>query len=188
MKSFRVLALVSCSCVCFFLVLVASRSAEAHIAKNDGNITVTLHINPEDYPVINVPQELTFIYGTLQDGFNANNCDCKMEMKDSNGALVLKKDVPATGNYFGEIPYTFRNTGVYRIYLSGRPTTPKGFQPFSFNYSIRVALAVPGGTPAPPPESLIKKIAIIAGVSAIILLALGAVVYQIIRDSRENKE
>ncbi len=172
-----------------FCTLLYPQAAQAHITKTDGSMSVTLHINPQDYPVINVPQQFTFLYDNSQSGFSTEKCDCVMEMRDSSGALILKKDVSAISKYTGgRIPYTFKDTGVYRIYLSGQPITLGSFQPFNINYSIRVATSLPGQTPATTPLSTSKQIAIIVGVSAIILLVLGAVVYQIKRDLREYKE
>lgn len=124
------------------LWLVPAKTS-AHIVETDGDMSVTLHILPQDYPVINVPQTLEFIYGKPATGFDAHNCVCTMALLQ-NDRQILQEEVPATNSYFGKLTYTFKETGVYKVLLEGKPRHSEDFRPFNLTYNIRVAKSVPG--------------------------------------------
>ena len=60
-KAVMVRVALAASLILVSFVLPAK--ASAHIIATDGGMEVTLHIDQEDYPVVNVPQVLIFIYG-----------------------------------------------------------------------------------------------------------------------------
>jgi hypothetical protein len=153
----------------FCLLIAPSHTALAHIVASDGDMSVNLHIDPEDYPVINVPQTFVFIYGSpISTAFDARNCVCTMTISE-RGKILLHKVVPPSNNYFGKYSYTFKKSDVYKLQLTGEPKISGQFSPFNVIYNIRVANYVPGesaNVPATDKWWAVKPMAIIG--SAII--------------------
>lgn len=167
--------LLACGLLLLSLWLAPAKTS-AHIVESDGDMTVTLHINPQDYPVINVPQTLEFIYGTPGGKFDARTCTCTMTLLQDNKQL-LKKEVPSVNNYFGKLTYTFKKTGVYKVLLSGVPKSSANFSRFNLTFNIRVAKSVPGEAsayskiPSAPRGNLVKNVLISVGTASLVVSA-----------------
>lgn len=161
-------------CTLLFLsVWLTPAKTSAHIIESDGAMSVTLHIQPQDYPVINVPQTLEFIYGQPNGKFDARTCTCTMTLL-RNDKQIFQKVVPPVNNYFGKLTYTFHQTGVYTILLSGVPKSYDNFSPFNLNFNIRVAKSVPAEAAAysqsPVPGSdLIKNVLLSVGAASLVV-------------------
>lgn len=156
------------------LTLVFSPAALAHIVAYDGDAVVTLHIEPYDSPVAGVPEKLTFIYGTVPGTFDAHKCICKLTMT-KGGRTVVQKTVSPTGSYYGELSYTFKNTGIYELQLAGAPVSASGFKPFNVSYRISV-----GGGPssgAASPQKKLSPALIAAAVALPFLIAFSTLTF-----------
>lgn len=144
--------------VFFLMLLSGAPKISAHELSSDGGMHVTLHVEPDDDPVINKPQKLVFIYSDELQKFDAQNCSCTVTISDSL-KQVFTGPVPPAASYFGEIPYTFNKAETYRVRLAGEPKTAGAFTPFNVAYEIGVK-AKAGATTAPKNPDGSQKIII----------------------------
>lgn len=95
--------------------------ALAHFPATDKQMTVTLHVDPNDQPIAGQPAVLNFIYDDQQGKFNSQKCDCRVAIYDQ-GTQVFSglSDPDSTGVYGGNLSYMFSKAGAYTINLSGR--------------------------------------------------------------------
>jgi hypothetical protein len=125
-----------------FLTPCFTRLASAHILQTDGAISVLLHTNPDDDPIIGKPADLLFLVSDRTSGFTTANCNCAITISKDNKQLLggpLTK-VDSLNTIFGfSQPFTFPQKGIYTVVVTGSPKTPKSFQNFQVKYDLRVA-------------------------------------------------
>ncbi len=121
----------------------------AHVLQVDGEIGVTVHIDPDDDPVAN--QQLG-INLTIQDKSNrfAQVADCTCTLTVRSGEQTLQT-IPL--NFTGSkalVSYTFPQNGTYNLTVKGDPKTANAFQPFAVNFQYYVRSGTSGiGTKQP---------------------------------------
>lgn len=162
----------------FFLVNATS----AHFLQSDGSIAITLHLEPDDDPIINQPAQLLFIVSDSKNQFNPANCDCRVEVSHDNQILLnqqlLEKNASSSVYAFSQ-SITFPKADGYQIKLIGQPKSASSFTPFQavFNVSMK---RMPGQPPSPDGTDILKSVLtpdpapsfIIPTVAAAIFLAI----------------
>ncbi len=124
----------------FALIILFSSTAQlgfAHETKYDGDISVFLHVSPNDTAVAGKESELHIILNRKFESFKNEDCLCYVEIKRDD--TILKKEEILKGeNSFTSIPYTFQNTGIYQIKIYGNPKEDADFGAFEITFDERV--------------------------------------------------
>jgi hypothetical protein len=180
------------------LLASPSRIASAHSADRDGDVGALLHIDPEDYPVINRPQTLKFLYSDIQNKFKPMNCTCTVTISH-NSQEVFRQLVPPRYTKVGIVTYTFSQPDVYQVRLTGVPKEPGQFTPFTLDYSVAVHKFVPGEIqgssylPTPTPAKVYTKslnsfFGVLIGAAFLSLAAAGYLIYNIQKKPKARRK
>lgn len=116
-------------------------TVSAHTLKIDGTMGVTLHIDPDDQPVVGVESKLFVEIEDKSGRFDSNNpsnCFCILRVV-SRGETIATLPVVSGGSY-AQLRYTFAAPGRYRVIVEGKPNKDgQLFQAFSttFEYYVR---------------------------------------------------
>ncbi|CAN5154256.1 hypothetical protein BH09PAT2_BH09PAT2_10820 [soil metagenome] len=112
----------------------------AHTLKIDGNIGITLHIDPDDEPLAGKEAKILFDIQDKShqfDSANPSNCNCFLEIKDSSKSL--EKLSLVAGNTYSQLRYTFPYGGKYTFIVTGKwDGQGVPFTPFSASYDYYV--------------------------------------------------
>ncbi len=117
----------------FFSSLVS-----AHAFETDGNMTVILHVEPDDSPRAGQKQQLVFFYKDATQQFTSKNCNCRVTITRPDGSTSYSGLAQASGAQSNELSYTFQSSAVYGLTLSGTPRSAGSFQPFVIRYDVHV--------------------------------------------------
>ena len=157
------------------IVLFGSISfASAHTYKTEGTITVLMHSNPDDDPIVGQAAALFFQITDSANKFDATKCDCNLVISKQNqelfrGSLLRIDNAPTI--YGFTKPFTFPEKAVYSITVTGKPTTANLFQSFEVNYDLRVDRGV-----GEPPQTKSTWPWVIGGI--LILAGAGLVLWK----------
>jgi hypothetical protein len=184
-------------CSVAILVGISAPVASAHLVATDGTMGAILHINPEDYPVTNIPQQLVFYYSSLSD-FKPMNCTCTLTISQAGTQISQQVLAPRyTKSALADV--TFKYPAVYQIKLSGAPINGATFTPFNLDYSVAVHTSVPGemaGGPnwnKPVPKKtyeshlMIFTVALLGAAATLIAIA-SYLIYNIQKKSKGDKK
>jgi hypothetical protein len=153
------------------VVLSVTAPVQAHFLAIDGNIGVTLHVDPNDDPVANQPATFFFDVADKAGKFTLANCTCQASLLQ-NGKQIYTQSIAATGFTQAGFGYTFTSPGVYGVRLVGTPLTSNAFQPFTINWNIR---AEPGQAVKVVTATLGQQIAI--GIGFVVLIAIAVCIF-----------
>lgn len=117
-------------------ILLLPAVTSAHFLKTDGSIGAIIHITPDDDPVAGEVSALFFDIKDREDKFRVEDCDCELQIFQ-NGTSLFSESLLTNGDDVSA-SYTFPNTGVYEVKLSGAPINSQGFQSFNLSWDIRV--------------------------------------------------
>lgn len=135
------------SLVLFLWICSIPQKTYAHFPQTDGDIQVTLHIEPDDNPIPGDPATLYFIFEDAVKKFQLKNCDCRISLIEQNKTLLSQKlssqKLPHSV-YTSGASFIFPVYDVYKITLTGRPTFKNAFQPFTLSWYFRVDPDTPG--------------------------------------------
>jgi hypothetical protein len=123
-----------------FLAFGFFKPALAHEYQTDGTITVLLHTNPDDDPVVAEPASLFFQVTDTAGRFDAAKCDCSVTISDQGKQLFSDSLLRIDGAsiYGFTIPFTFPQKAVYGVVVTGKPKTLGAFQSFQVQFALRV--------------------------------------------------
>jgi len=120
----------------------------AHKVEVQGDVGATLHIEPNDIPRAGEPSPTWFAL-TRKGGkiIPLAECTCQLsvyaEPHVSGEIPLLQPALKAvTAERYRGIPGTtinFPRPGAYQLQLSGKPSTGKGFRPFTLKFNVTVA-------------------------------------------------
>jgi hypothetical protein len=120
----------------------------AHFPSTDGDMTVTLHVDPNDDPTAGKQAHLYFLFDDSTKKFALANCTCTVSIteldKQTNAYQLsaLKNSKPSI--WGASLPYVFTERNVYHIVLKGVPKKANAFQPFTVSWYFRVDTINPG--------------------------------------------
>ena len=123
-----------------FVCVYGARSVDAHTLKIDGAIGVSVHINPDDEPIVG-RESAIFVEITDSAGrFNAanpSNCLCTLTIF-SDGVRVAQLPIVSGGSYT-QMRFVFPTSGKYTLVVEGKPNGEgQLFQRFSLTYEYFV--------------------------------------------------
>lgn len=121
-----------------FLLLFFAPQTNAHVLQSDDQVGAILHIIPNDNPVTGEKVEYLLSFQDITKRFSLKNCDCFVSYS-ANGKHVAK--MPLNSNYETDSlnSFAFPEAAVYNLEVSGKPKGDKAFQPFRFNFTVRVS-------------------------------------------------
>jgi hypothetical protein len=170
-KYFQILFLISLS----WLFI---KPASAHIYITDRNITVLLHTNPDDDPIVNQPASMLFEITDKTNRFQVADCDCSV-MISRQGQMLLNSPLLTFNTpsiYEFTMPFTFPEKAVYEITFTGKPKTANAFQAFQVQYNLRVdrdaGQAANPQTNTSSDSGLMRKIWIPLGIAAVAICVI----------------
>jgi hypothetical protein len=114
----------------------------AHFSAEDKNVSVLLHIDPDDDPIPEEPTQIHFDIEDATNQFAPKNCDCTVVVSESGKTLfsgsiqALPSD--AASIYNGSISFTFPKRDVYQVKIDGKPINGATFEPFTVSWDVRV--------------------------------------------------
>ena len=124
-----------------FLIFPFSVSAK-DLSFQSGFIKATLTIKPDEI----VAGEGVGIFLEFKDGsglFSLKRCDCRIKIQNQNKEDVLNLKLQQNEQYVDdrikEIPYIFKDTGIYTIIISG-VSVNKVFPTFSMSEKLEISL------------------------------------------------
>lgn len=124
------------------IFLFLPKSIFAHEFAKDKNISVIMHIEPEDNPTPLEESTFHFDVENSNQEFKLANCDCNVIIKEAGRRIFSAKLIGAldksTSIYNGSIQFVFPKEDTYQIELIGRPISGKAFQPFSLSWNVTV--------------------------------------------------
>jgi hypothetical protein len=123
--------------------LLFTYQASAHVVKSDGNIGVTIHVNPDDDPIVGQPASFFLEIVDKTDKFKPTDCNCIATITENGNQIYSTALFTGTqANDVSAAPffsYTFPEKNIYTVKISGSPKTSDAFQTFSISYDLRVA-------------------------------------------------
>lgn len=160
--------------VIFLFVFIAlQKPVTAHTLKIDGNIGVTLHVEPSDEPVVG---KTSNIFIDIQDNSrkfdpnNPENCDCYLEIL--KGETPLKRISLVAGNSFTQPSYTFPEKGTYTLIVSGVWNGEDvAFDDFRVSYDYYVS-----EKSSSSPHQILEQNSLKKYVPFVILIAIGSII------------
>lgn len=130
--------------VCVHLIFIGFLSfpllTYAHFAATDGNITITMHVDPNDAPIPGKTAYLYFLFAFNDPAkkFHLNECNCIVAVS-RQGKQIFQQRLMDTNNphrsvWGADLPFVFPAKDIYLITLQGSPITPNAFKPFSLTW------------------------------------------------------
>jgi hypothetical protein len=130
-----------------FTILVAI-PVLAHEVEVASDVAATLHIEPNDRPLANVPSKVWFAL-TRKGGqiIPLSQCDCKLAVysvphqKGKTPPLMQPSLVPLNVERYNGIPgatIAFPKAGMYDLELTGTAKPGANFQPFTLSFQVMV--------------------------------------------------
>lgn len=121
--------------IVFVTLLFAASVAVAHETVADEAFTTTMHVAPNDAPIVGEKSEITIQFDQSPTGFLVQDCACLLEIFQ-NGQLVTTIDIVSSVTPI-RVNYIFKGAGEYMLRFSGASkTTPALFSPFSTEYAV----------------------------------------------------
>lgn len=134
-----------------FLGLTAAHAASAHFYLTDGSITVLLHMDPDDDPIVGQPATIHFQITDKTNKFTPANCDCSVIVSEYNGPQILSSSLsappPPSIYEFGQ-KIIFPIKDIYLVTMTGQPKKAGEFSKFKVVYDFRIDRE--SGAPAAP--------------------------------------
>jgi hypothetical protein len=113
---------------------------QAHEIQDDGDMSVLLHMEPEDSPIVGQEATLYFSFTEASDKFKVLDCDCELKITDGNAqvkSLALSEVAESFGANVYTTNVTFPKKGVYTVDLAGKSKTA-AFADFHVDWFVRI--------------------------------------------------
>lgn len=117
----------------FFLISFTTGDfVYSHEARYSGNISASLHIDPNDQPRAQEESILNFTVADTTRRFDFSHCNCRVEIRSAStsDSIILS----GTG-VTAQAPYTFPTSGSYEIVFIGNPVNDADFETFNYSYN-----------------------------------------------------
>ena len=139
MKRYRGISIFLLVIFCF---LFSSATTYAHFPVTDGDMTVTLHVDPNDDPVAGKQSHLFFLFDDATKKFDLADCNCSVSITELGGKTSTQKLIQSKASKLSiwgtSISYVFPERNVYHIVLTGNPIKQNAFKPFTVIWYFRV--------------------------------------------------
>jgi len=125
----------------FTSLVLATIPIHAHVLLTDGNIGVTMHIDPDDAPVAGTPSR--FIFWFKDTTGHLDPARCKGSFTITSGDWMVNSQplfAQINSGLVSVHEFTFEKPGVYTVRVSGYPMGTVSFQPFLLEFKVRVGV------------------------------------------------
>lgn len=115
--------------------------ALAHSTESDGDISLTIHFDPEDDPIAYQQTGFYFHFMDKTNKFKAQDCECTFTVIKGGSEIYsqpLFRDNATPSLNTITLVYTFPEKNIYQVKVTGKPTTANAFKSFAFTFDIRV--------------------------------------------------
>jgi hypothetical protein len=121
------------------ILFVLGTPAWAHVVLTDGTIGVTMHIDPDDAPVVGKLSRFNFWFKDTTGHLDPARCKGTFTVA-LNDWMVTSQPLFALkdSGLVSVHEVTFARPGVYTVRVNGYPTGTVTFQPFLLQFSVRV--------------------------------------------------
>lgn len=157
-------------CLLFSIfLLVFPQHAFAHFPVTDGNITITLHVDPNDDPIPGQPAHLYFLFNfnNPTKKFSIRDCNCIVTVSEEGKQILqqklLDKNNPHLSVWGANMPIVFPERDVYVISIKGDPVTLGNFKSFNLSWNFRVDTSGSGLVRPGPSDIQVLLIALVVG-------------------------
>lgn len=134
----KIIFTIFISLISFFSL---TQPVSAHVLLTSGSIGATVHVDPDDDPIVGNPTNFYFEFKDKENKFNPANCNCKIFLS-KNGTEIYSQDLFTTssGNDISSpiFQFTFPEKNIYALKITGIPKTPESFQAFELNHTLRI--------------------------------------------------
>ncbi|HVZ12410.1 MAG TPA: hypothetical protein VG965_05250 [Patescibacteria group bacterium] len=124
-------------------ITITPQKTLAHEEAKDGNMTVVLHVEPNDNPIAQKLSNLDFEFADKQEKFKPQDCNCRLTIFLGDNKLLetnLKKTAEIEPSIFGlTTSYIFPAAGSYQIALSASPNKNNSFKNFDVSWTTQVS-------------------------------------------------
>jgi hypothetical protein len=122
----------TCVLIGLAVALACAGGAWAHQTATNNGVTVTVHVTPDDEPVVGAGSLILVERVKTRTGrFAWANCRCTVEVRNADGQ-VLRKGLAGPRTEF-----TFPEAGAYEIRVAGRVKRGKVWRWFKVPFVIR---------------------------------------------------
>jgi len=126
------------------LVMMGTTAAIAHEVKTSQEIGGTIHIEPNDRPIVSKKSTI-WVALTKRGGeiIPYAKCNCRMEVRslsDRSIKFTVANPLSIIERYLGlpSLTVTFPQVGRYELKLIGSPRDNEDFQPFELTFTTNV--------------------------------------------------
>ena len=149
--------------------------ARAHSFLTDRDITVLLHTNPDDDPIVGQPAAVLLQVTDSTNKYSSSKCDCEISIAEGNKVLFAGPLLYIVGASVYDLtaPFTFPEKAVYQITVTGKPKVVGEFQDFRVEYDLRVDR----GSVAPAPKPDNSKIWFMVAGAIVFAVGIMSVIY-----------
>lgn len=158
-------------------ILFAPVIAPAHETKVTGPLSILLHMEPQDSPIVGKAAELFTAFSDVNGTFLLEHCHCEIKILSGKTVLLEQTLTPTDGVYGSNVArteFTFPQKGIYVVSVSGNVSDDANELPFMVSYNVRIERESSNDRPVDPlvPGIKISIANIVYGFGAIIALAI----------------
>ena len=157
-------------------LLLLATNVSAHEIKSDGDMSVLLHMEPQDSPVVNESATLFFSFTEANNKFKIEDCNCSVKIFSNDqeiNSTQLTQQPDGYGDNVLSMNMIFPAKNIYIVQLSGSSKT-NSFAHFAINYGVRVERENVSQAPVDP-KVTDEQLAAIERKNNLIWLGLGIV-------------
>lgn len=103
----------------------------AHTTFENANMTVLMHVSPDDNPIAKIPTNIFFYFTDSRKIFNLSDCDCLLVVSLGNQKILSEKMQSSSATV------TLPRKAVYQVEIFAKSKTKK-FADFLVHYDLRV--------------------------------------------------
>ena len=117
-------------------LLISAPKVSAHETQFDGDISVTMHIEPNDIAIAGTRQTLEFFVRDNTQKFDPAHCECVVTIHQGANTVATLATNVKDGSLRAD--YTFSKPAKYHLTITGSPTGTADFEDFTDSYTIEV--------------------------------------------------
>lgn len=149
----------------------------AHVLKVSDNIGVTIHVDPDDDPIVGIESNIYLEFKDKTNQFSFIDCDCIITIS-TNGTVLSSGSIGNSSLTSASYKFIFPEKNIYKIDVKGKSKSENSFPEFSVGFEIRV-----DRDPTTSSRSNLP-LALLLGFIAIVFLALIIKLFTSRKDSK----
>ena len=120
-------------CTATILLMLGATAAPGHQTESSKNVSVTVHVTPDDEPVAGRVATITARVKPRRGRFSWRSCKCYLRITDSSGRVVLNRRAKRTQRF------RFPRATAYEIVFSGRVKRGRSIKRFRVDFAVRAS-------------------------------------------------